>query len=75
VCRHGGQARVVPRRTPWRATSSTRSSTAGMRAAGVSPGAFTLSASCFTNVFSKLSSASRSAALRGNGGLFKVELN
>jgi hypothetical protein len=28
----------MPRRTPWRATSSTRSSTAAMRSAGVSPG-------------------------------------
>jgi hypothetical protein len=27
-----------------------------------------LSANCFTSVFSQLSSASRSAALRGNGG-------
>jgi hypothetical protein len=39
--------------------------TAAMRAAGVSPGAFTLSASFFTSIFSQLSSASRSAEIYG----------
>jgi hypothetical protein len=31
------------------------------------PEAFTLSASCFTSIFSQLSSASRAATLQGNG--------
>jgi hypothetical protein len=45
-----------------------RSSTAARRASGVSPGAFTLSASFFTSIFSQLSSASRSAAITGDDG-------
>jgi hypothetical protein len=60
--------KVVPRRTPWRATSSTRFSTAASRSTGVSPAAFTLSANCFTSIFSWSSSASRAAKLQGNGG-------
>jgi hypothetical protein len=40
----------------------------GMRAAGVSPGAFTLSASFFTSVFSQLSLESQSTTMRDNGG-------
>jgi hypothetical protein len=63
VRRHGGQAQGGARRTPWRATSSTRSSTAPRRASGAFPGAFTFSASFFTSVFSQLSSASQSAAI------------
>jgi hypothetical protein len=68
VRRHGGQAQVVPKRTPWTATSSTRSSIAVRRSTGVSSGAFTLSASCFTSIFSWLSSASRAATLQCNDG-------
>jgi hypothetical protein len=52
VRRHGGQAKVVPRRMSWVATSSMRFSTAGRRTAGVSPRAFTLSANCSTSIFS-----------------------
>jgi hypothetical protein len=62
VRRHGSQAQGGAQ-ADTRATSSTRSSTAPRRASGVSPGAFTLSASFFTSVFSQLSSASRSAAI------------
>jgi hypothetical protein len=68
VRRHGGQAQGGAQADAWRATSSPRSSTAAMRSAGVSPGAFTLSASCFTSVFSWLSSVSLAAKLQGNGG-------
>jgi hypothetical protein len=68
VRRHGGQPKVVPRRTPWRATSSTRFSTAVSRSASVSPAVFTLSANCFTSIFSWSSSASRAAKLQDNDG-------
>jgi hypothetical protein len=59
--------KVVPRRMPWVATSSTRFSTATRRSAGVSPRAFTCSANCSTSIFSWLSSASRAAKLQSNG--------
>jgi hypothetical protein len=59
VSRHGGQAQGGAQADAVESHLSTRSSTAAMRAAGVSPGAFTLSAS----FFSQLSSASRSAAI------------
>jgi hypothetical protein len=39
-----------------------------MRAVGVSPGGVHLVRQLLHSVFSQLSSASRSAALRGNGG-------
>jgi hypothetical protein len=63
VHRHGSQAQGGAQADTVEGHLVERSSTAPRRASGVSLGAFTLSASFFTSVFSQLSSASRSAAI------------
>jgi hypothetical protein len=68
VRHHGSQVQGGAQADAVEGHLMTRSSTAAMRSADVSPGAFTLSASCFTSIFSQLSSASRAATLQGNGG-------
>jgi hypothetical protein len=68
VRRHGGQAKGGAQANAMKGHLIDTVFNRGMRSAGVSPGAFTLSASCFNSIFSQLSSASRDATLQGNGG-------
>jgi hypothetical protein len=55
---HGGQAKAGAQADAMKDHLIDTVFIAAMRSAGVSPGAFTLSASCFTSIFSQLSSAS-----------------
>jgi hypothetical protein len=68
VRRHGGQAQGGAQADAVKGHIINAVFHRGEAVRGVSPGAFTLSASCFTSIFSWSSSASRAAMLQRDDG-------
>jgi hypothetical protein len=68
VCRHGGQAQSGAQADVVEGYFVNTAFHRGKADRRLSPGAFTLSASCFTSIFNWSSSASRAATLQSNGG-------
>jgi hypothetical protein len=68
VCRHGGQAQGGAQADAVEGHLIDTVLHRGNAVCRRVPGAFTLFASCFTSIFSQLSSASQAATLQGNGG-------